>query len=328
MFYKIVQRPEKLLKSPKLLWEFYVFDTLNVISFKIRKRKLKTNSVWGRKIHTKESANRLIYNGIMADKPFFVCRCGNRELRIVLMKELKMLGAVNNYSETLLEGGQNNAGIFPPTTETADYFADIYAQACGYADVNVYWGHIFGEKFLMDKYAKNAEIIPSRPLEPFEFERPWTAALKGKKVLVIHPFADTIEKQYAKRDRIHKNPDILPEFELKTIKAVQSSAGVKCGFNNWKEAFEYMKAEIDKTDFDVALLGCGGYAVPLAAHIKQKGKKTVVTGGFTQILFGIKGERWERSRPDIVAMYNDSWVRPDEVDKPEKSDSVEENAYW
>ena len=57
MFYKFVQRPGKLTKCPKLFWEFYVINSLNVASSKIRKKKLKTSKVWGRKIHTKEEAN-------------------------------------------------------------------------------------------------------------------------------------------------------------------------------------------------------------------------------------------------------------------------------
>ena len=244
------------------------------------------------------------------------------------MKELMNLDAADGYPKSVLEGGCNNAGVFPPTPEMADVFAKIYSEAKMQADVTVYWGHILGEKYLMDKYAPNAEIIPSRPIEPFGFNKPWTSALKGKKVLVIHPFAKTIEKQYEKREGIHKQSDILPEFELKTLKAVQSSAGNDCGFESWKAALEYMENEIDKIDFDVALLGCGGYAVPLGAYIKKMGKKAVVTGGFTQILFGIKGDRWERSRPDIVAMYNENWVRPDEDDRPEKSKNVEDGAYW
>ncbi len=328
MFYNLVKRHTKLLKRPKLFWGFYVETAINTIYYRLAKKKLNNGKVWGRKIHTKEEANELIYQGMMADKPFSVMRNGANELNYVLFKEFLELGAVNCYPEKTMKRGHNNAGIFPPTPEIAAFFADTYAEANRQADVIVYWGHIICEKYLMDKYSPDAEIIPSRTLEPFGLERPWTAALKGKKVLVIHPYAETIEKQYQKRSMIHKNPDILPEFELKTIKAVQSSAGGECEFESWAEALEYMKGEIDKIDFDVAIVGCGGYAVPLAAYIKTIGKKSIITGGFTQILFGIKGERWERSRPDIVDMYNDCWVRPDVGEKPKKSGSVEENAYW
>ena len=54
-----------------------------------------------------------------------------------------------------------------------------------------------------------------------------------------------------KRELLFKNPDILPEFEsLTVIKAVQSLGGDSHGFSDWFEALEYMKAEIDKVDYD------------------------------------------------------------------------------
>ena len=36
-------------------------------------------------------------------------------------------------------------------------------------------------------------------------EHPWTKALEGKKVLIIHPFTSTIKKQYEKRTKCSKN---------------------------------------------------------------------------------------------------------------------------
>lgn len=49
-----------------------------------------------------------------------------------------------------------------------------------------------------------------------------------------------------------------------------------------------MKDEIDKQDYDIALIGCGAYGFPLAAHIKRSGKKAIHLGGALQLLFGIK----------------------------------------
>lgn len=328
MYYNAIKHSTKIMKEPKLFWDFYIRHIINAIWCKLTKKYDRTGRVWGRKIHTNEEANRIIYNGLMSERPFSVMRNGIHELNIVTFNEFIKLGAIDSFPEMILKTGHNNAGVFPPEPKTAEAFAKIYAEANKQADVLTYWGFIMCEKYLMDKYAPEAEIIPPRPLEPFGFACPWIKALEGKKVLVVHPFAETIEKQYEKREFIHKNPDILPRFELKTFKAVQTSAGGECEFENWVQALEYMKSEIDKIDFDIALLGCGGYAVPLAAYIKEKGKKSVITGGFTQILFGIKGKRWERTRPDIVAMYNEHWVRPDMKEKPKKSDTVEENAYW
>ena len=147
-------------------------------------------------------------------------------------------------------------------------------------------------------------------------------------MLVIHPFEETIQKQYLKRDKLFENPDILPEFELVTLKAVQSSAEAECEFNCWSDALGHMKKEISQKDFEVALLGCGGYAIPLAAYIKSSGKKAIVLGGLTQLLFGIKGSRWEASRPDIVAMYNEYWTRAGENEKPKGYKGIENGAYW
>lgn len=42
---------------------------------------------------------------------------------------------------------------------------------------------------------------------------------------MVHPFAETIEKQYTKRSQLWKNEDILLDFELITFKAVQTIAG-------------------------------------------------------------------------------------------------------
>ena len=115
----------------------------------------------------------------------------------------------------------------------------------------------------------------------FSQQHPWTYSLKGKKILVVHPFSETIESQYKnKKKKLFKNSEVLPEFaSLQTIKAVQSIAGNPVGFDTWFDALDWMKSEIDKKDFDIALLGCGAYALPLAAHIKRMGKKVVHMGG-------------------------------------------------
>ena len=85
------------------------------------------------------------------------------------------------------------------------------------------------------------------------------------------------------------------------------------------------KAEIEKHDFDICLLGCGAYGFPLAAHVKRLGKKAVHIGGALQLLFGIKGRRWDR---EFSSIYNDAWVRPEENEKPRNANSVEGGCYW
>ena len=121
--------------------------------------------------------------------------------------------------------------------------------------------------------------------------------------------------------------NILPEFELKTLKAVQTVAGQISEFSTWFDALEFMVNGALKIDFDVAIIGCGVYSFPLAAKLRAKGKQVVQMGGATQILFGIKGKRWD-THPLISKLYNKHWVRPLPEETPEKNAIVEGGCYW
>ena len=163
----------------------------------------------------------------------------------------------------------------------------------------------------------------------FSQQHPWTYSLKGKKILVVHPFSETIESQYKnKKKKLFKNSEVLPEFaSLQTIKAVQSIAGNPVGFDTWFDALDWMKSEIDKKDFDIALLGCGAYALPLAAHIKRMGKKAVHMGGVLQFLFGITCKRYEEN-DEFKPYINEYFVYPDAKDRPKNAFAVEGGCYW
>lgn len=145
------------------------------------------------------------------------------------------------------------------------------------------------QEYYLDSYMHSTNKVSLLSLDPFWSKQPWTRILKNKKVLVVHPFVQTIERQYQKRELLFKNPNILPQFKLTTIKAVQSLGGSN-KFNNWFEALDWMKAEMDKVDYDICLIGCGAYGFPLAAQAKRKGKKAVHLGGSLQLLFGIRGK--------------------------------------
>lgn len=175
-------------------------------------------------------------------------------------------------------------------------------------------------------------------LYPFFVERPWTRALKNKKVLVVHPFEKTIKSQYARRECIFDNSEILPSYELKTFKAVQSNAGNNVPFKDWFESLKWMEDEIAKIDFDICILGCGAYGLPLAATIKRMGKKAIHMGGGSQLLFGIKGKRWDndayhwKNLPQLdtnySSLYNEYWVRPSQGEIPKDANKVEGACYW
>jgi hypothetical protein len=287
----------------------------------------------------KEYASSLIYEALSSDKPVMIARLGSTELNCMVnhlgVTEKQNYKTIKGYIKSQtppwwweklsIRQMQNWSGFFPSNTEKIGQFCELMKSDLKQVDILGSW--LKQENFFKNEL-KNAKRVVLEDLEPFFTPHPWTRALEGKKVLVLHPFAETIEQQYKKRELLFEN-NLLPKFELKTIKAVQSVAGTKTEFADWFEALESMKSKIDKTDYDICIIGCGAYGFPLAAHVKRMGKKAFHLAGATQLLFGIKGKRWE----DYVVwpymnLFNEHWVRPGENEKPEKAQIVEGACYW
>ena len=100
------------------------------------------------------------------------------------------------------------------------------------------------------------------------------------------------------------------------------------GFDNWFEALDSMKSDISKINFDIASLGCGSYGMPLATFIKKVLKKKAVhLGGNVQVLFGIKGSRWENDAK-FNSLINSHWVKPLPDETPEGHQTIDNSSYW
>lgn len=173
----------------------------------------------------------------------------------------------------------------------------------------------------------DAKIMQLRDLEPWHHAAPWSMALAGKKVLVIHPFSETIKKQYTKHRLIFSDRNVLPDFELLTLRAVQSIGGTNVPYATWFDALDFMCNKINDSDFDIAIIGAGAYGLPLASFVKSIGKKGVHMGGATQLLFGIKGKRWDKQAL-LTGLYNEHWVRASQDERPGNFRSVEKGCYW
>jgi len=222
-----------------------------------------------------------------------------------------------------------NAGVFPTDGASLDRFSDVLLDAVSQADVLGVWLNR-NEHRIVRRFCPEAQLVELEALNCVLWADPWSSALAGKTVLVVHPFARTIESQYrTSRTVLFDNPRVLPEFELKTLAAIQSSAGNECGFATWFDALERMREDISNIEFDVAIIGAGAYGLPLAAAVKKTGRQAVHLGGATQLLFGIRGRRWETESPDdVVPLFNEHWVRPSAEERPPGSDAVEGGCYW
>lgn len=289
-----------------------------------------------------DDANELIGNLILSEKPFMIGRLGSVESRFLANSQLKksiktdifgivktLKGSINIYwknDEKYLNELCLNAGFFPNDTSLEEKFIEIYTESIANLDVLGVWN---ATEYQFDKIIpKNVALCKIRELEPWFYENPWSSKLKNKKVLVIHPFEESIKSQFQRKNDLYKNHKILPDFKLKTIKAVQTIAGQTSEFETWFDALESMKEKISKTDFDIAIIGCGAYGFPLASFVKNLGKQAIHLGGVTQLLFGIKGKRWEEWEHYTSLRKNngENWIYSDEI--PENYKKIEGGCYW
>jgi hypothetical protein len=291
--------------------------------------------------YQEEQAGDYIKKILSQNEPCMICRFGSTEFGAFLTY-LNIIDDSNYISKSIryIKGEAGwfwwdnltkfdmgmNSGFFPATEPFLKKFGERYVDDIKNIDVLGSW--LVDEKRIKETFFPKAVRVPLIDLEPFYHQNPWSEILREKTVLVIHPFDESIHNQYTKRKVIFKDDRVLPDFELKTIKAVQSIAENPVNFLNWFEALDYMCDQIANTKFDVAIIGAGAYGLPLASFVKRLGNKSVHLGGATQLLFGIKGKRWE-DRPFYKNLFNEHWVRPLPSEMASNvQKTTDKGAYW
>lgn len=290
--------------------------------------RLRQQSYYGKRIMSPEEGNEFLFESLSRGNPFAVARFGITELRPLVQYIGVELGIFKNINKVFGKYLCSSSGFFPNENRYLLKFGRVMQEAASQVDLLAVWHHPM-EDYVAEQWLKQSYLMEHLGLEPYFFchTRPWTKALKGRKVLVVHPFVDSIRKQYERnRDKLFANKDILPEFELHTIRAVQTVANTKCEFKDWFEALESMVEQASRIDYDIAIIGAGAYGFPLAARFKQQAKQAIHLGGATQILFGIKGHRWD-NHPRVAKHYNEHWIYPLEK-KPKKADVAGVGTYW
>lgn len=254
---------------------------------------------------------------LLAEKPSFVARFGWTELDAIIaytcgIEDDVRFGIIVKFilrnfidNPNLLKTA---SGFFSNDLNNVKRFCKHQMDMMG--EIDIYGSWMKQEQFV-EKFLNRAIKVSVRSLfDPFA-ERPWTEALEGKRVLIVHPFASSFKHQYERRELLFQNKKYLPDFHLETYRPVQIVSKEDRRFKTWWDALRVMKADIEAIEFDVALLGCGAFGHPLCSHIKNIGRKAVYMGGDLQMMFGIYGSRWE-GHP----LLNSNWIRPLEQDLP------------
>jgi hypothetical protein len=277
-------------------------------------------------------SNKIIIRLLEKNESFLISRLGIGVETYLTYQYLNRLPINFNYLNPL----DNNAGIYN-VNHTLRNYLDLYGGCIKNSDyLSCFATSIVNEQnFFIQKY--NLSTIHSRSLEPFyiinENEKPWTHYLKGKKVLIINPFVESFKKQLKNKFQIFKDPNkkiFLDDQEFIFYKSYQTIAGNHI-HEDWYETYNIMCNDIKNLDFDIALLGCGGYGLPLCNFIKMNmNKSAIYIGGGLQLLFGVMGRRWE-NRDDWKKIIRDNdtkFIRPSGDEIIKNKDLIEGGCYW
>ena len=167
-------------------------------------------------------------------------------------------------------------------------------------------------------WQKKKQKIWARAFDIFNYiySNPWTWGLRGKRILIVSAFSDTIQKQINKGREIYP-VDLFPDCTFEFLKPPQTQ-----GENlsrEWSEEFDDFTYKIDmmKDKYDVALVSSGGYGNPICNYIYEKHNKSAIyVGEVLQMYFGIWGSSWEDDLISILKIYmNDNWCRPIEAER-------------
>lgn len=284
-------------------------------------------------------SNRGITQLIKGGKKFLICKMGEDSGGLAVSNyfgELPTEIALHEIVSYLT----NKSGIY--STNEHDYkdYAKLYFQILEQSTAIAYYPPNISQlrSFTEVNFFNTHQPIPPlnhECLEPYyaimDGMIPWSRALADKKVLIVHPFVESFKKQREKNFEIYPNNPVFSREQHFVYYKAYNTAGGNHLHKNWKETFGMMCNDISKLDFDIALIGCGGYSVPLAGHIYDNlNKSAICIGGGLQLLFGVMGKRWENTEmwQSIQKEYKCEFIKPSDSETIPNKELVMGGAYW
>jgi hypothetical protein len=283
-----------------------------------------------------KESNLFFIEKIKSNEPFLVTRLGIGAETIITY----LIANNQSIDEKLIHTLQNNAGIFCENGRQLHEFSLKYETSLKNSTALAKWdGDMFGlspcQEYFITKY--RLQCVTTSVLEPFHCIEanltPWSHSLLGKKVLIINPFIESFKNQIDAGFKMYKDPAkklFLDGQEFVFYKSYQTSGSNRV-HKNWIETFEIMCRDIEKLDFDIALVGCGGYGHPLCDFIHTTmNKSAIYVGGGLQLLFGVMGNRWanEPFWKELVTKNGSKFIRPNTNEQISNQTRIENGCYW
>lgn len=280
-----------------------------------------------------------IENKLKTFEPFIIPRIAGVENKFVhfgiMMQQTKQT-LPKEVLERFLFVMKNNAGIKITNSQSIINYASLYLQS--FQECEIYldwepWGNVAQSIFdslIFIHINFNKKRVAALALDVFHniHSNPWTNSLRGKRLLIISPFVDSMRDKLNEREKIY-GIDLFPECEFVFLKPPQTQG--KCESEEFDVELDKFAGKINeiKNLFDIALVSCGGYGNLVCSIIYQMNKSAIYVGGVLQMYFGIYGARWERERTEIMKLYkNEYWSRPKEIERPDGFKNIENNCYW
>jgi hypothetical protein len=273
---------------------------------------------------TQETIKKAIQDGT----PFFMGRITDIELRTAF--DLRHGNPIKQDQIDL----ENNAGIHLQNMISLNIYVQRFIQAYEHCTHIAEWekdgamyravGH--GQEWI-SKRTPHTPKFNAQNLEPYYFQDSWMSALKGKRILIIHPFVNSFQKQMSLFRDLFPNRSWFEDCTFIFVKPPMTMAGNHEG-KDWQEHLDRFLLQLQGIEFDIALVAAGGYGMLIADHIYTNLKRSAMyIGGALQLFFGVIGKRWFNNKA-ILSLVNDHWIRPSQEERPLNHIKVEKGCYW
>lgn len=259
---------------------------------------------------------------------FFVSRFGNVEFSFFSYCHLKYKSRFkfifklfpNYYPLGAFNRLRLNAGVCGLNVHNIKSFYDIYSSSICNIDYFFRW---FSGDNLLCEYGFNGSVGHLDDLNIMEPGNIIKGLFQNSSVLVISSFSSSFYYQVQNNYKcVTRNMGISnATFHFITSPFDTNEDG------DWFNNLDNIKIQIDELllvhSVDYVVLGCGAYGLPLGSYCKSKGVSALHLGGVTQLLFCVKGKRW-----NDCGYYTSSWIEPLLEDVPIFSKDVEGGCYW
>jgi hypothetical protein len=234
-----------------------------------------------------------------------------------------------------------NAGLWPDSNKTLqDWATHMEKHVLPQIDLVAQWWNAEYEGTVFRAWAPQAKVIDGIDwFEPWRPGHEWTREIPaGTKVAVVSPFHESIAAQAPNINKLFESPiwqEPLPEIiPIRTgcspiydsTSDAAWSAEIRAA--DWRLAVVHVVKQVVASGAKVALVGCGALSLPIVIALKKQGVIAIHTGGVTQMIFGIRGDRWVKDPKFTALCEREHWVSPQACETPLHAKTIERGCYW